>query len=141
MMWKISGPSTHSLEPWTTLKSSWLKCIAKVCTSMVVKVMVDHHIFSWGVEALNRWCMSLTHTNLSLLPPGLNLIMDFIPNHTSDRHHWFNLSRTRDPHYKDYYVWTDCNATAPKPNNWVSTLIVLLYLESVLVLVCIFTEP
>lgn len=95
----------------------------------------------WGVEALNRWCMSLTHTNLSLLPPGLNLIMDFIPNHTSDRHHWFNLSRTRDPHYKDYYVWTDCNATAPKPNNWVSTLIVLLYLESVLVLVCIFTEP
>uniref|UniRef100_A0A8C9ZEA3 Solute carrier family 3 member 1 n=1 Tax=Sander lucioperca TaxID=283035 RepID=A0A8C9ZEA3_SANLU len=40
---------------------------------------------------------------------GLKLIMDFIPNHTSDRHRWFNLSRTRDPHYKDYYVWTDCN--------------------------------
>ncbi|XP_032397805.1 neutral and basic amino acid transport protein rBAT isoform X1 [Etheostoma spectabile] len=51
---------------------------------------------------------------------GLKLIMDFIPNHTSDRHRWFNLSRTRDPHYKDYYVWTDCNATGPKPNNWVS---------------------
>ncbi|KAJ4949592.1 hypothetical protein JOQ06_021102 [Pogonophryne albipinna] len=51
---------------------------------------------------------------------GLKLIMDFIPNHTSDRHRWFNLSRTGDPHYKDYYVWTDCNATAPKPNNWVS---------------------
>ncbi|KAG8000243.1 Neutral and basic amino acid transport protein rBAT [Nibea albiflora] len=51
---------------------------------------------------------------------GLKLIMDFIPNHTSDRHRWFNLSRTRDPHYKDYYVWTDCNASAPKPNNWVS---------------------
>uniref|UniRef100_A0A3Q3W155 Amino acid transporter heavy chain SLC3A1 n=1 Tax=Mola mola TaxID=94237 RepID=A0A3Q3W155_MOLML len=51
---------------------------------------------------------------------GLNLIMDFIPNHTSDRHPWFNLSRTRDPHYKDYYVWTDCNETTPRPNNWVS---------------------
>ncbi|XP_019108631.2 neutral and basic amino acid transport protein rBAT [Larimichthys crocea] len=51
---------------------------------------------------------------------GLKLIMDFIPNHTSDRHRWFNLSRTRDPHYEDYYVWTDCNASAPKPNNWVS---------------------
>ncbi|XP_076600020.1 amino acid transporter heavy chain SLC3A1 [Chaetodon auriga] len=51
---------------------------------------------------------------------GMRLIMDFIPNHTSDRHRWFNLSRTRDPHYKDYYVWADCNATAPKPNNWVS---------------------
>lgn len=51
---------------------------------------------------------------------GLKLIMDFIPNHTSDRHRWFNLSRTGDPHYKDYYVWVDCNATAPRPNNWVS---------------------
>ncbi|XP_043991512.1 neutral and basic amino acid transport protein rBAT [Gambusia affinis] len=51
---------------------------------------------------------------------GLKLIMDFIPNHTSDRHRWFNLSRTRDPHYKDYYVWTDCDPSFPKPNNWVS---------------------
>ncbi|XP_022619361.1 neutral and basic amino acid transport protein rBAT isoform X2 [Seriola dumerili] len=51
---------------------------------------------------------------------GLKLIMDFIPNHTSDRHRWFNLSRMRDPHYKDYYVWADCNETAPRPNNWVS---------------------
>ncbi|KAM9727468.1 amino acid transporter heavy chain SLC3A1 [Menidia menidia] len=51
---------------------------------------------------------------------GLKLIMDFIPNHTSDRHRWFNLSRTRDPHYEDYYVWADCNSTSPKPNNWVS---------------------
>ncbi|XP_065815616.1 amino acid transporter heavy chain SLC3A1 isoform X2 [Labrus bergylta] len=50
---------------------------------------------------------------------GLKLIMDFIPNHTSDRHRWFNLSRTRDPHYSDYYVWADCNTSAP-PNNWVS---------------------
>ncbi|XP_071336260.1 amino acid transporter heavy chain SLC3A1 isoform X2 [Trachinotus anak] len=51
---------------------------------------------------------------------GLKLIMDFIPNHTSDRHRWFNLSRVRDPHYEDYYIWTDCNATVPRPNNWVS---------------------
>ncbi|XP_037128635.1 neutral and basic amino acid transport protein rBAT [Syngnathus acus] len=51
---------------------------------------------------------------------GLKLIVDFIPNHTSDKHRWFNLSRARDPHYHDYYVWADCNATGPKPNNWVS---------------------
>lgn len=51
---------------------------------------------------------------------GLKMIMDFIPNHTSDLHRWFNLSRTRDPHYEDYYVWADCNETSPKPNNWVS---------------------
>uniref|UniRef100_A0A8D3BKW1 Amino acid transporter heavy chain SLC3A1 n=1 Tax=Scophthalmus maximus TaxID=52904 RepID=A0A8D3BKW1_SCOMX len=51
---------------------------------------------------------------------GLKLIMDFIPNHTSDQHRWFNLSRMRDPHYEDYYVWTDCNETGPRPNNWVT---------------------
>ncbi|XP_034040601.1 neutral and basic amino acid transport protein rBAT [Thalassophryne amazonica] len=51
---------------------------------------------------------------------GMKLIMDFIPNHTSDQHRWFNLSRSRDEQYKDYYIWTDCNASAPRPNNWVS---------------------
>ncbi|XP_026165636.1 neutral and basic amino acid transport protein rBAT [Mastacembelus armatus] len=51
---------------------------------------------------------------------GLKLIMDFIPNHTSDKHRWFKLSQSRDPHYEDYYIWTDCNATVPRPNNWVS---------------------
>ncbi|KAM8860298.1 amino acid transporter heavy chain SLC3A1 isoform 1-T1 [Spinachia spinachia] len=51
---------------------------------------------------------------------GLKLIVDFIPNHTSDRHRWFNLSRAGDPRYKDFYVWTDCNGSAPRPNNWVS---------------------
>ncbi|XP_034407625.1 neutral and basic amino acid transport protein rBAT [Cyclopterus lumpus] len=51
---------------------------------------------------------------------GLKLIMDFIPNHTSDRHRWFNLSRATDPHYKDYYVWSDCDGSSPRPNNWVS---------------------
>ncbi|KAM6956461.1 amino acid transporter heavy chain SLC3A1 [Aplochiton taeniatus] len=49
----------------------------------------------------------------------LKLIMDFIPNHTSDRHRWFNLSRSQDEHYRDYYVWADCNSTVA-PNNWVS---------------------
>ncbi|XP_075902332.1 amino acid transporter heavy chain SLC3A1 [Nelusetta ayraudi] len=51
---------------------------------------------------------------------GLKLIMDFIPNHTSDRHLWFNLSRSGDPHYKDYYIWADCQGAASKPNNWLS---------------------
>ncbi|XP_040467590.1 neutral and basic amino acid transport protein rBAT [Falco naumanni] len=54
---------------------------------------------------------------------GLKLIMDLIPNHTSDKHRWFQLSRNRTGKYTDYYVWRDCTqaagAVAP-PNNWVS---------------------
>ncbi|XP_035656989.1 neutral and basic amino acid transport protein rBAT [Oncorhynchus keta] len=50
---------------------------------------------------------------------GLKLIMDFIPNHTSDTHQWFNLSSSGHAQYKDYYIWANCNTTHA-PNNWVS---------------------
>ncbi|MBN3284236.1 SLC31 protein, partial [Polyodon spathula] len=55
---------------------------------------------------------------------GLKLIIDFIPNHTSDKHVWFQRSRNGTEKYKDYYIWKDCesvNGTMTKPpNNWVS---------------------
>ncbi|KAL4641195.1 neutral and basic amino acid transport protein rBAT [Arapaima gigas] len=50
---------------------------------------------------------------------GLKLIMDYIPNHTSDKHIWFQLSRNRTQNYEDYYIWANCTPTKP-PNNWVS---------------------
>ncbi|XP_061481399.1 amino acid transporter heavy chain SLC3A1 [Rhineura floridana] len=56
---------------------------------------------------------------------GLKVIMDLIPNHTSDKHKWFQLSRNRTGKYTDYYIWHDCvyasSSTTP-PNNWVSIL-------------------
>lgn len=54
---------------------------------------------------------------------GLKVIMDFIPNHTSDKHQWFQLSRNRTGKYTDYYIWQDCvqaGAAISAPNNWVS---------------------
>ncbi|NWJ00362.1 SLC31 protein, partial [Crypturellus undulatus] len=54
---------------------------------------------------------------------GLKLIMDLIPNHTSDKHRWFQLSRNRTGKYTDYYVWHDCaqaGGSLTPPNNWVS---------------------
>ncbi|XP_014688954.2 amino acid transporter heavy chain SLC3A1 [Equus asinus] len=54
---------------------------------------------------------------------GLKLIIDFIPNHTSDKHPWFQLSRTRTGKYTDYYIWHDCtqeNGITKPPNNWLS---------------------
>ncbi|NXG42064.1 SLC31 protein, partial [Psilopogon haemacephalus] len=54
---------------------------------------------------------------------GLKVIMDLIPNHTSDKHQWFQLSRNRTGKFTDYYIWQDCiqstGLVAP-PNNWVS---------------------
>ncbi|NXG63703.1 SLC31 protein, partial [Hemiprocne comata] len=54
---------------------------------------------------------------------GLKVIMDLIPNHTSDKHRWFQLSRNRTGKYTDYYIWQDCVQAAGSftpPNNWVS---------------------
>ncbi|XP_013420072.1 neutral and basic amino acid transport protein rBAT-like [Lingula anatina] len=56
---------------------------------------------------------------------GLHLILDFIPNHTSDQHPWFNNSRqATDPsdRYYSYYVWRDCGNDTYRdyPTNWVS---------------------
>ncbi|NP_001089867.1 solute carrier family 3 (amino acid transporter heavy chain), member 1 L homeolog [Xenopus laevis] len=54
---------------------------------------------------------------------GLKLIIDLIPNHTSNKHKWFQLSRNRTGKYADYYIWHDCMQTGGlvvPPNNWVS---------------------
>jgi alpha-glucosidase len=57
---------------------------------------------------------------------GLKLIMDFVPNHTSDQHSWFLESRSsRDNPKRDWYLWHDpCDGMGPRdhrpPNNWLS---------------------
>ncbi len=52
---------------------------------------------------------------------GIRLLMDLVPNHTSDRHAWFVDALTgRDAAHRDYYVWADPKADGSPPNNWVS---------------------
>lgn len=52
---------------------------------------------------------------------GLRLIIDFVPNHTSDRHPWFKESRSsRESPKRDWYIWRDPKPDGSLPNNWVS---------------------
>jgi alpha-glucosidase len=52
---------------------------------------------------------------------GLKLILDFVPNHTSDRHPWFEESRaSRDNPKRDWYIWRDAKPDGTPPNNWIS---------------------
>ena len=52
---------------------------------------------------------------------GMKLIMDFIPNDTSDQHPWFEKSINKEDPYTDYYIWADGKNGGP-PNNWVCTM-------------------
>ncbi|XP_070502899.1 maltase A1-like [Chironomus tepperi] len=55
----------------------------------------------------------------------LKLILDFVPNHTSDEHEWFLKSERNVSGYEDYYIWRDgkidpyTNLLVP-PTNWLS---------------------
>jgi alpha-glucosidase len=52
---------------------------------------------------------------------GLKVILDFVPNHTSDRHPWFIESRSSRRNAKrDWYIWRDGNRDGSVPNNWAS---------------------
>ncbi|CAH0386141.1 unnamed protein product [Bemisia tabaci] len=55
---------------------------------------------------------------------GMKLILDYVPNHTSDKCEWFKLSERRIEPYTDYYIWKDpkrINDThTTVPNNWKS---------------------
>ncbi len=51
---------------------------------------------------------------------GLKLILDFVPNHSSDQHPWFVESRSsRTSAKRDWYIWRDPGPDGP-PNNWIS---------------------
>jgi alpha-glucosidase len=46
---------------------------------------------------------------------GLKMILDFVPNHTSDQNPWFLESRSsRENPKRDWFLWRD------EPNNWPS---------------------
>jgi alpha-glucosidase len=53
---------------------------------------------------------------------GIKVIVDWVPNHTSDRHPWFIESRSGPGSPKrDWYVWRDPGPEGGPPNNWRST--------------------
>lgn len=50
----------------------------------------------------------------------LKVIIDWVPNHTSDQHPWFTESRSsRGNPKRDWYIWRDGSPDRP-PNNWIA---------------------
>ena len=57
---------------------------------------------------------------------GLKIVLDMVPNHSSDEHQWFINSVNRIDPYTDYYVWRDGKSPGVPPTNWVTTSFILL---------------
>lgn len=52
---------------------------------------------------------------------GLKVIIDWVPNHSSDEHPWFVESRSsRSNPKRDWYIWRDGKPDGSPPNNWLS---------------------
>lgn len=52
---------------------------------------------------------------------GLKILLDLVPNHTSDMHPWFIESRSsRDNPKRDWYIWRDPRPDGGAPTNWLS---------------------
>ncbi|MFD2998923.1 alpha-amylase family glycosyl hydrolase [Pontibacter toksunensis] len=51
----------------------------------------------------------------------MKLILDLVPNHTSNQHPWFQESKSsRDNPKRDWYLWEDPAEDGSEPNNWLS---------------------
>src|SRR3954453_23263764 len=52
---------------------------------------------------------------------GIRVVVDWVPNHSSDRHEWFVESRSsRDNPRRNWYVWRDGAAGGGPPKDWLS---------------------
>lgn len=52
---------------------------------------------------------------------GMKLILDFVPNHSSSEHPWFQESRSsRSSPKRDWYIWKEPCTDGGPPNNWLS---------------------
>ncbi|XP_055845481.1 maltase A2-like [Episyrphus balteatus] len=57
---------------------------------------------------------------------GIKIILDFVPNHSSDECEWFQKSINREDGYDDFYIWADGKDDPENPgkklppSNWVS---------------------
>ncbi len=74
----------------------------------------DVHQLFGSLDDLDRLVASLHER-------GMRLMLDVVPNHTSDQHPWFLESRSsRHSPKRDWYIWRNARADGSPPNGYVA---------------------
>lgn len=71
------------------------------------------------VDALFGDLATFDHLVAAVHERGMRVIIDWVPNHSSDQHAWFVESRSSlDNPKRDWYIWRDPQPDGSPPNNW-----------------------
>lgn len=92
----------------TILLSSFYKSPGKATLSYDIS---DYQDVDSTVGSLDSWRSLMAAAKAR----NLKVVVDLVPNHSSDQHEWFEKSVAREPGYEDYYVW---RSGASPPDSW-----------------------
>ncbi|HEX2921758.1 MAG TPA: alpha-amylase family glycosyl hydrolase [Bacteroidales bacterium] len=102
---------------WLGIKALWL---SPVCPSPMADFGYDISDYK-GIDPIFGTLDDFEELVREVHNRDLKIIMDFVPNHSSDQHPWFVESRsTLDNPKRDWYLWYDPLSDGSPPNNWLS---------------------
>lgn len=100
---------------WLGVDAVWLSPIYPSPMADFGYDVADHT----GVDPVFGDVAAAEHLIAAAHERGLEVWLDWVPNHTSDQHPWFLASRSsRDAAERDWYVWRDPAPDGGPPNNW-----------------------
>jgi alpha-glucosidase len=102
---------------WLGVDAVWL---SPVYPSPMVDFGYDVSDYT-GVDRLFGTLEDLDRLVAAAHQRGLRVLLDWVPNHTSDQHPWFLASRSsRDDPKRDWYIWRDPRPGGGPPTNWIT---------------------
>jgi len=100
---------------WLGVKSVWL---SPIYSSPMADFGYDISDYN-GIHPIFGTMEDFDRLVTEIHDRDMKLIMDLVPNHTSDQHPWFLESRSsRDNPKRNWYLWRNANEDGSAPNNW-----------------------
>jgi alpha-glucosidase len=100
---------------WLGVDAIWLSPVYPSPMADLGYDVSDHT----GVDPLFGTLADLDRLIAAAHRRGLRVLLDWVPNHTSDQHPWFQASRSdRDDPRRDWYIWRDPRPGGGPPSNW-----------------------